>query len=150
MRVQSTHTMPADRQTTFDTILSPDALRSCIPGCERFEETVEGSYNMTMMVGIGAVRGTYHASVKLTEINPPESFRMTVEGKGSAGTIKGDGTVRLTETNGVTEVAVDGEAQVSGVIARVGQRLMGAAAKSLLGRFFDSMSERITGAGGTI
>ena len=75
---------------------------------------------------------------------------MTVEGKGSAGTIKGDGTVRLTETNGVTEVAVDGEAQVSGVIARVGQRLMGAAAKSLLGRFFDSMSERITGAGGTI
>ena len=146
MKIQSSYTVPADRQTTFDTMLSPDALSSCIPGCESFSSTGDGSYDVTMKVGIGAVRGTYRASVALSEINSPESFRMTVEGKGSAGTIKGDGTVRLTQGDGVTEIAVDGEAQVSGVIARVGQRLMGAAAKSLLGRFFGCMSQRIGGA----
>jgi len=57
--------------------------------------------------------------------------------------IKGDGTVRLTETDGVTHIQVNGNAQVSGTIARVGQRLITGAAKSLLGRFFSCMSERV-------
>ena len=143
MKVKSTHTVPADRQTTFDTMLSPEALRACIPGCESFKETGDGAYDVTMKVGIGAVRGTYRASIRLSEIVPPTSFRMTVEGKGSTGTIRGDGTVTLTDGDGVTHIAVDGEAKVSGVIARAGQRLMGAAAKSLLGRFFKCMAQHI-------
>lgn len=145
MRIESTHTVPTDRQTTFDTMLSQDGLRACIPGCESFEQTGEGSYEMTMKVGIGAIKGTYKASVKLSEVVSPSSFRMTVTGKGSAGTVKGDGTVRLIEREGVTRVEVEGDAQVSGVIARVGQRLMGGAAKSLLGKFFDCMAAQTSG-----
>ena len=143
MRVQASYTVPTDPQNTFDTMLSPDALRGCIPGCESFEETGDDTYDVEMKVGIGAVRGKYRATVTISEVVSPSSFRMTVTGKGSAGTIKGDGTVTLSENDGATQVAVDGEAQVSGVIARVGQRLMGAAAKSLLGRFFDCMSMRV-------
>jgi carbon monoxide dehydrogenase subunit G len=127
-------------------MLSPDALRGCIPGCESFEETGEGAYAVEMKVGIGAIRGKYRATVTISEVVSPSSFRMAVSGKGSAGTIKGDGTVQLSDDDGATLVEVDGEAQVSGVIARVGQRLMGAAAKSLLGRFFDCMSKRVEGA----
>ena len=146
MRVQSLHTIPAVRQKVFDTLLSASALRGCIPGCESFEATGEGSYQVTMNVGIGAVRGKYQATVDLSEVNSPESFRMTVRGKGSAGTIKGEGLVRLIEIEGATEVEVDGQVQVSGVIARVGQRLLSGVSKSLLGRFFDCMTEKVLAA----
>ena len=127
-------------------MLSASALRGCIPGCESFEMTGEGSYRVAMNVGMGAVRGRYQATVELSEVNSPESFRMTVQGKGSAGTIKGDGLVRLTEVDGATEVEVDGQVQVSGVIARVGQRLLSGVSKSLLGRFFDCMTEKVLAA----
>lgn len=99
-----------------------------------------------MNVGIGAVRGKYQATVDLSEVSSPESFRMTVQGKGSAGTIKGEGLVKLTEIEGATEVEVDGQVQVSGVIARVGQRLLSGVSKSLLGRFFDCMTEKVLAA----
>ena len=140
MRIQSVHTIPANRQRAFDTLLSASALRGCIPGCESFDDTGEGSYSVTMNVGVGAVRGRYTATVGLSEVDSPESFRMTVEGKGSAGTIRGDGVVRLIEKGGVTEVHVDGQVQVSGVIARVGQRLLSGVSRSLLTRFFDCMA----------
>ena len=146
MRVQSLHTIPADRQRAFDTILSASALRGCIPGCESLEAAGEGRYRVTMNVGIGAVRGKYQATVDLSEVNSPESFRITVQGKGSSGTIRGDGLVRLTEVDGATQVEVDGQVQVSGVIARVGQRLLSGVSKSLLGRFFDCMTEKVLAA----
>lgn len=146
MRVKSLHNIPAGRQKAFDTMLSASALSGCIPGCESFEVTGEGSYRVTMDVGIGAVRGKYQATVDLSEVNSPESFRMTVQGKGSAGSIRGDGLVRLTEIDGATEVEVDGQVQVSGVIARVGQRLLSGVSKSLLGRFFDCMTEKVLAA----
>ncbi len=142
MRVQYSQSIPADRETVFDTMLSADALRSCIPGCEVLEEAGDGGYAVTMTVGAGAVRGTYRASVSLSEVDRPGSFRMTVQGKGNAGTMRGDGVVRLSEAAGATTVDVDGQVQVSGVVARVGQRLLSGVAKSLLGRFFECMAAK--------
>ena len=123
-------------------MLSADALRSCLPGCDSLEETAEGSYDVSMTVGAGAVRGAYRASVSLADVERPSSFRMTVEGKGNAGTMRGEGVVRLTEDGGVTTVDVDGQVRVSGVVARVGQRLLSGVAKSLLGRYFECMAAR--------
>ena len=70
-------------------MLSASALRGCIPGCESFEMTGEGSYRVAMNVGMGAVRGRYQATVELSEVNSPESFPHDGPGKGCGGHHKG-------------------------------------------------------------
>ena len=142
MRITYSHSIPAGREAAFDTFLSSDALESCIPGCEQFEDDIDGAYSVTMTVGAGAVKGTYKAVVSLSEVDRPNSIRMMVAGKGKAGTMKGEGVVRFTEEGGVTTVVVDGSVQVSGVVARVGQRLLSGVANSLLGRFFECMAKK--------
>ena len=99
-----------------------------------------------MKVGIGAVRGTYTGEVSLTDIDEPSSFRMTVSGKGRGGSVRGDGLLKFADSGDGTELIVEGDAQVTGVIARVGQRLLGGASKTLMDRFFGCLKSRLEGA----
>ena len=143
MKVQGSYTFKADRGTVWRTLLSPDAISGCIPGSDGFEVLGSGRYDVVMKVGIGAIRGTYRAKVVVTDEDEPSSFKMAVEGSGTAGTIRGESVISLSDSDSETTVRVDGEAQVGGVVARVGQRLLGSASKMLLGQFFNCMGSRI-------
>ncbi|MDA1188514.1 MAG: carbon monoxide dehydrogenase subunit G [Chloroflexi bacterium] len=143
MKVTGTYTFEASQQAVWDTLQSPEVLASCIPGCDRFEPEGEGQYDVAMQVGIGPIRGAYTAKISLTEQKAPDFYRMAVKGSGSGGTFNGEGSVTLSEENGTTSVAVDGDVHVTGVVARVGQRLMGSAAKTMLERFFSCMGSKI-------
>jgi carbon monoxide dehydrogenase subunit G len=68
---------------------------------------------------------------------------MLLEGKGRGGTVRGEGAFTFTEVNGQTQVDIVGDARVSGVIARVGQRLMGSASKMLMNQFFDCLKSKV-------
>jgi hypothetical protein len=92
-------------------------------------------------VGIGPVRGTYHGAVTIKERKPPASYRMIVEASGAGGFVRGDGVVSLADNgSGGTTVSVRGEAEAGGMIARVGQRLIGSAANNLLKQFFANLA----------
>jgi carbon monoxide dehydrogenase subunit G len=87
-----------------------------------------------MKVSIGPITGVYKAKVILSEQQAPASFKMAVHGSGTGGTIAGEGVLTLAEKDGGTEVTVRGDAQVGGVVARVGQRLLGSAANGITRR----------------
>ncbi|MCP5113722.1 MAG: carbon monoxide dehydrogenase subunit G, partial [bacterium] len=93
-------------------------------------------YRMKMKAGLGSVSGLFDGKVQITDRSPPDSFRMIVEGAGKIGFLKGDGVLRLSGNPGATEVAYDGEVQVGGTIAAVGQRLIGTTAKVMIKKFF--------------
>ena len=139
MHIEGSHTFDATREAVWSTLLSPDALAGCIPGCDRFESLGDGRYETAISLRIGPVKGTYDAAVTISEVNEPSSFKMTVEASGTAGTLRGEGTIRLAETPNATEVTIEGDAQVTGIMARVGQRLMGSASRMLIGQFFECM-----------
>ena len=124
--------------------MNPGILGRALPGCEKLEANPDGSYHAQMKVGVAAVKGTYQARVEILDPAPPERFRMKVEGKGAGGFLIGEGTLALTEASGATQIAYTGEAQVGGVIASVGQRLMQAAAKQIIHQFFESFTKQIT------
>lgn len=146
MKVTGSYYLDSPRATVWQGLLSPETLSSCIPGCESFEETGENSYRVVMKVGIGAVRGTYTGEVSLTDIDEPSSFRMIVSGKGRGGSVRGDGLLKFADSGAGTELIVEGDAQVTGVIARVGQRLLGGASKTLMDRFFGCLKSKLEGA----
>jgi carbon monoxide dehydrogenase subunit G len=90
---------------------------------------------------LASVSGLFDGKVRVGEPNPPDSFRLIVEGSGKIGFMKGDGLLNLSSADSQTSVRFDGDVQIGGTIAAVGQRLVDATAKMLIKRFFEKLSK---------
>jgi uncharacterized protein len=143
VKLEGTFKIPAARERVYEHLLNPDSLAKSLPGCEKLEPQTDGSYRAEMKVGIAAVKGTYHGRVEILDPVPPEHFRMKVEGQGTGGFMKAEGTLTLAGDGAETEIRYSGEAQVGGVIASVGQRLVLAAAKQIVNQFFKAFSKAL-------
>lgn len=118
----------------------PAILAKAIPGCQSLEKVAEDEYRLNMKMMLASLSGVFEGKVKLTEPVPPTSFRMVVEGSGKIGFMKGEGVLQLAEKDGGTEVSYDGDAQIGGTMAAVGQRLIDVTARLLIKRFFETLS----------
>ncbi|MFN8558265.1 MAG: carbon monoxide dehydrogenase subunit G [Dehalococcoidia bacterium] len=143
MRLDGRHSFDAPLQQVWDTLLDPSAIAACIPGCDKFEQTGPDQYEVTMRLKIGAISGAATGRVRLLDQLPPHRYRMEVEGGGGPGQATGAGNMALSEEGGRTVVAYSGEVQVTGKAASVGQRLLGATAKLLIGQFFKCMESKV-------
>jgi len=118
-------------------------LARTIPGCEKLEPNPDGSYNAELKMGIAMVRGTYRGRVEILDQVPPEHFRMKLDGQGSGGFLKGEGTLTLAESGGETLISYTGEAQVGGLFASVGQRMILSAARQIVEQFFQDFAKQV-------
>jgi uncharacterized protein len=143
MKIEGSHDVSAPRQKVWDAFLDPEQLRHAIPGCEKLDALGNDEYRAIMKVGIGPVKGTFEGKVKLTDKQPPNTYRMAVEGSGGPGFVRGDTTITLSDIPGGTRVAYSADVQIGGMIAGVGQRMLGGASKMLADQFFNKMGERL-------
>ena len=146
MKIEGSHDVSAPRQKVWDAFLDPEQLRQAIPGCEKLDALGNDEYRAIMKVGIGPVKGTFEGKVKLTDKQPPNTYRMAVEGSGGPGFVRGDTTITLSDIPGGTRVAYSADVQIGGMIAGVGQRMLGGASKMLADQFFNKMGERLQAA----
>jgi carbon monoxide dehydrogenase subunit G len=139
MRIEGTQELRADRKRLYQALTDPAALKRCIPGCEKLEKTAENTYSVTLRAGVGSIKGVFSGSVRIQDLKPPSHYRITVDGRGQAGFVKGSGDIDLEERDGKTIVAYRGEVQLGGTIAGVGQRMIQGAAKMMASQFFTAM-----------
>lgn len=142
MKIHGSHTLPVDVERAYQMLQDPDVLAACMPGCEKLVKVGEDSYEMKMKMVLAAVSGQFDGKVHITEQQPPESFRLKVEGTGRIGFMKGQGLLRLAAEGDGCTVGYDGDVQVGGTIAAVGQRLIDSTSKLMIKRFFDKLCER--------
>ena len=145
MKLQGAYDVPAPRQTVWDAFQDPAHLRQALPGCEKLEAVGPDEYKATMKVGVGGVKGTFEGKVRLAEKKPPESYKMAVEGSGGPGFIRGETLITLSDADNGTRVAYSADVQVGGLIASVGQRMLGGVSKMLADKFFGKMAELLKG-----
>ncbi len=146
MEMQGEHIIPADRQTVWAALNNPDILRECIPGCEKLEMQSPTEMTATVVTKIGPVKAKFDGEVTLENLNPPESYTISGEGKGGiAGFAKGGADVKLEEVEGGTKLTYDVKAKVGGKLAQLGSRLIDSTAKKLAGQFFDNFSNTVGG-----
>ncbi len=143
MKLEGTHTISAPRELVWQKLLDPQVLARSLPGCEKIEPNSDGSFHAELKVGIAAVKGTYHGRIEILDPVPPERYRMKVEGQGIGGFLRGEGNLTLTESASGTLISYSGEAQVGGVIASVGQRLILMAAKQIVSQFFEAFAKQV-------
>jgi uncharacterized protein len=143
MHLEGSHTFDAPLQAVWDTLLNPEIIADCMPGRESFAQIGEDYYEAGMKIKVGPISGSATGRIRLADQNPPSSYRMDVDGGGSIGHMSGSGVLQLREENGKTVVAYTGEAQVTGKVATVGQRLLGMSAKLMIGQFFKCMESKV-------
>lgn len=140
MKIAGVSQLPFTPERTYELMQDPVVLARAIPGCESLERTGEGEYRMKMKMMMASFSGAFEGKVRLVDPVPPTSFRMVVEGTGKIGFMKGDGALTLAAKDGGTEVSYDGEAQIGGTMAAVGQRLIDTTARMLIKRFFEKLA----------
>ena len=142
MDLKGEYRLPAPRATVWEALNDPAVLRACIPGCESLEVTGENEMAATVVAKIGPVKAKFNGAVRLENINAPESYSITGEGKGGiAGFAKGGADVHLAEDGTETILTYTVDAQVGGKIAQLGQRLIDGVARSMAEDFFKRFDE---------
>ena len=145
MKLEGTYDVPAPRAKVWEAFFDPKQLKQAIPGCEKLEAIGPDEYKATMKVGVGGVKGTFEGKVKLTDKQPPDSYKMAVEGAGGPGFIRGETVITLTDAGTGTRVSYTADVQVGGLIASVGQRMLGGVSKMMADKFFNHMAELLEG-----
>ena len=139
MKVEGAYTFPGQPQQVWDLLLDPESLRQCIPGVETLTETGPDHWDAVMKVGVAAIKGTYKGKVAIVDKQPPLNYTLQVEGSGGPGFVKGTAKITLEPSGDSTSVKVDGDGQVGGMLAGVGQRMLPGVAKMLMNQFFECL-----------
>jgi carbon monoxide dehydrogenase subunit G len=143
MKVTGSYTLPASRERAYALLQDPAVLAKCMPGCESLDKIGEDEYAMRMKMLLGSMSGLFEGKVKISDPHPPSRFRLLVTGAGKIGFMKGEGVLTLAEADSQTSVQYEGDVQVGGTIAVVGQRLIDTTAKMLIKRFFETLSKEL-------
>ena len=145
MRLEGERTIPAPRAQVWAALNDPAALEACIPGIESLEKRSDTEFAATVAARIGPVSARFRSAVTLSDLDPPNGYRIAGEGiGGAAGFARGAASVRLADAEGgATRLVWEADAQVGGKLAQIGSRLVGGAARRLAGEFFDALSEHV-------
>ena len=146
MKLSDQIRIEAPREQVYAALNDLEILRKSIPGCEQIEQISKTELIATAVIKIGPIKAKFKGQVTLSDLNPPESYTISGEGKGgTAGFAKGDAKISLEEDGGATILRYEVQADVGGKLAQLGGRLIEGTAKKLAGDFFNSFSDAVAG-----
>ena len=138
--------LPAPREVVWAKLNDAEVLKACIPGCESLEKLSETEFQAVAVVKIGPVKAKFKGKVRLSDLDPPNGYRISGEGDGGvAGFAKGGATVALAaKDGGGTQLSYHVDAQIGGKLAQLGQRLVNGAAKKMADQFFENFGGAVS------
>jgi carbon monoxide dehydrogenase subunit G len=135
--------VPASPERVYAALTDPAILQRCIPGCEELTPDGDDRFRARIKVGVAGLKGVYAGTAELRDRNPPHSFTLAVDGKGTPGFVRASAKIACSLQDGATRVDCDADVQVGGLIAAVGSRLVEAAARQQMDAFFRQLSSLV-------
>jgi carbon monoxide dehydrogenase subunit G len=144
VKISGNYTINATQTQVWTALNDIEVLARVVPGCESLAEVGENQFEGTIKIGIAGIKGVYSGKIRLEDVNPPQSYKLVAAGKGSNGVVDGVGFVELEPLEGgKTNLKYSGEAQIGGMLASVGQRLIDGASKQLIGQALKALEQQI-------
>lgn len=144
MKLQGEYVFNGPREEVWELVRDPEVLATALPGTKSLNQVNENEYEGEMNVRVGPVAGAFAGRVAVSNEVPPESYTLTVDGRGRPGFAKGSGDVQLIDQgDGTTLMKYEGEVQIGGRIASVGQRLIDTASKSMIRQGLEALNKAL-------
>jgi len=134
----------ADRATVWEALNDPRILKACIPGCQELTKSSDTEMTAVAVIKVGPVSARFQGAVTLSDLDPPNGYRISGEGQGGvAGFAKGTAVVRLEPVDDGTLLRYEVDAQIGGKLSQLGGRLIDATARKMSGLFFEKFAQEI-------
>jgi len=143
MKVNGSYTFPASKEVVWPMLLDPEVLANVMPGCESLDQVADNQYEGILKIKVGPVQGNFKGKVTINDINELEGYSLVVDGKGAPGFVKGDGSLKLQADGDNTILHYEGDAQVGGRLASVGQRLLDSSAKAIIRQSLEGLEKQV-------
>jgi carbon monoxide dehydrogenase subunit G len=144
MQLKGTHTLPAAREQLWQHLMDPDFLARVTPGVTRLERTGDDTYEAIADIKMGPVKGSFSGDLSIRDKQEPASFVLEVTQKSKIGNVSATIDLNLQDAEGQSTVmSFDGKAKMSGLLARMGQRVLSGVASTLTKQFFASLEEEL-------
>ncbi len=140
LEIGGNEVIAAPVEMLWQALNDPAVLTRCIPGCKAMVETAPDSYKVDMQLKVAAVGGSFEGEISLADKEPPRACQISVSGAGTLG--HGNGKARFEispEADGSSRLTYTGTGEIGGLVAGVGQRILGSVSKHLIARFFKSL-----------
>jgi len=144
IRLEKKYILDIPQQNVWAAILDPETLAEILPNCKSLDPIGDHNFDASIEIKIGPIKGQFKSKLSLFDLDPPNGYKFNVNGDGSKGQMRGTGEIILSTQDGRTEFIFTATGSVSGVIARVGQRLIEATGKRLMDQGFENFKKRIT------
>ncbi len=136
-------TVDAPRDKVWAMLNEPETLQRNMPGCESLSVVGDGKYEAVLAIKIASIKGTFQAKIEVLNKKPPVTYTLVIEGVGKIGFMKGEGNISLEDLTEKTLLKYVGVVQIGGLVARVGQRLIGNITQKLVRQFIEGLSNDI-------
>lgn len=143
MKISGNHTFSAPRERVWEALLDPAVLSTVLPGCEQLEQSAENEFSGTINLKVGPVQGKFQGKVVLEDPLEPESYTLQLDGRGAPGWIRATTAISLAKEGEGTLLSYDGDAQVGGRIASVGQRLLDSSTRSIIRQSLEGLDRAL-------
>ena len=140
MKLTGSYTVAAPPERVFAALIDPAVLQRTLPGCEALTKVGDDQYDACVKIGVAGLKGTYTGRAEIRDRQPPQSFTLLVDGKGSPGFVRSTARIALSAVDEGTRVECDADVQVGGLIAAVGSRLVEAAGRKQMDDFFRQLA----------
>ena len=144
MKLSGSYQINLSKQKVWEALNDPEILKKSIPGCEEFKKNTETEFTATATNKIGPFNASFTGDIELTDLDPPNSYKITGSGNSPVGFASGEAIVKLEDHENGTNLIYEVEANVGGKIAQVGSRLIDMTAKKMADIFFGKFSELIS------
>lgn len=144
MKLTGDYVFDGPREMVWEIVRDPETLSTALPGAQSFERVGENEYVGKMYVRVGPVSGVFSGRIIVSDEVKPESYTLTVEGKGGPAFIEASGQVKLTDQgDGTTLMEYEGQFQVGGKLISVGQRLLDSVSKQMIRQGLNTLNEEL-------
>jgi carbon monoxide dehydrogenase subunit G len=145
VKLNGEHTFLASRAEVWRALQDPQMLANALPGARQLSLVGPDTYEVSLRVGVGAVKGTYDGTFSLSEKQELESCTVQANASGPPGSISTTAAMRLRDADdGGTALTYDADARITGALAGVGQRMVAAAARKTTREFLAAIDRELT------
>jgi uncharacterized protein len=145
MQLKGNETVNAAPSRVWVLLMDPSSLAKLVPGISKLEKISENTFKSLLNIKIGPVSTSFAGKLWLEDIITEKSFTLRAQQDSKIGNANTAVKIELVAAGDKqTEVIFNGDVKLSGMLASMGQRIVGGVANTVTKQFFNNLEKELT------